>query len=340
MAGTRRSRVTLNDVAARAGVDRSVVSRVINDDPGLNVREETRQRVLDALRELNYRPNAAARSLRTAKAGAYGLLIPDYHNPVYASIIAGAEAAARDREALLLTGSAGDGEDTFGRFLDLVGQGRVDGLLVAGMPSGDMVWHEVESALPTLRLNRRDPDGDRYIILDDEAASVTAMSHLLEHGHRRIAHLAGPPAADTAARRREGYEASLHKAGLRVEDDLVAQALYTSDGGEQAMRELLERNVEMTAVFVANVASAVGALAALHQAGLRVPDDISVAAVHDHPLASYLVPPLTTVRMPLEQLGRRGIELLATVPADEPIHEVLRGPIELAERASTGPAPS
>src|ERR1700754_4703024 len=124
--------VTLLDVATRAGGDRSVVSRVLSDDPRLNIRDETRARVLEVVAELDYRPNAVARSLRTQRADTYGLLIPDFGNPVYASIIQGAEAAAVARDCVLMTGSIGSGTEQAAHHLDVIGRGRVDGLLVAG----------------------------------------------------------------------------------------------------------------------------------------------------------------------------------------------------------------
>lgn len=337
--GPTRIRVTMSDVARLANVDRSVVSRVINNDPRLHVREETRQRVIDAIEQLGYRPNAAARSLRTARAYAYGMLIPSFHNPVYASIIIGAELEARRRDSLLLTGSALEGTDAFESFLELLGEGRVDGLLVGGVSQHAFSALDIDDTLPVLAINRRDPSRRRYVILDDEAAGREAVAHLIELGHRRIAHIAGPSYADTAVRRRQGYEAALEHARLEVVDDMVVEGEYTPEGGEAAMTELVQREVGLTAVFVANFASAVGALAALQKLGLRVPDDVSVVTVHDHPLGDYLTPPLTTVRLPLERLGQRAIELLATTRPDDVITEMIPGPVELIRRRTTSGPP-
>jgi len=336
----RSAKVTLNDVAMVAGVDRSVVSRVINDDPRLNVRQETRRRVLDAIERLGYRPNAAARSLRTARAYMFGLFIPDFANPVYAEIIKGAEQAANRLGYGLMTASSGGVRLGLQHYLDLVGQSRVDGLLFAGEESG----HELErlraAAVPWLLVNRSVEGSRRYVVLDDARGSALAVEHLVALGHRRIAHLAGPESADTARRRRAGYTAAMSAAGLRAGARYTAHADYTAEGGAAAMRELLKQRPKPTAVLVANVASAVGALHTLYETGHSVPGDVSVIAIHDMSLAAHLVPALTTVRMPLTELGGRALELLAGTRPQDDVTEVVADPVELVVRASTGPPPS
>jgi len=333
--------VTLTDVASLAQVDRSVVSRVLSGDPRLNVREETRDRVRRAIEQLGYRPDPIARSLRTRRAEAFGLLIPDFSNPVYASIIKGAEAAAVRRGCVLMTGSlAGAGYEPR-QYVDVLGRGRVDGVLLAGADAtGELVDQLQRLEVPWLLLNRRLPGAHRHVTLDDERAATLAVGHLVELGHRRVAHLAGPPEADTAQRRRAGYERAVRAAGLQVRDDLLVATDYTSTGGAAGMAELMALDPPPTAVFVANVAAAVGALYAARRAGRSVPEDVSVVAVHDLPLAAYLEPPLTTVRMPVEELGARALELLATTPPESDIAEVIAGPMELVIRGSTAPLPA
>lgn len=334
-------RVTLSDVATLAQVDRSVVSRVLNRDPRLNVREETRDRVLRAIEQLGYRPDPIARSLRTRRAEAFGLLVPDFSNPVYASIIKGAEAAAARRGCVLMTGSlAGAGYETR-QYVDLLARGRVDGMLLAGADAtGELIDHLQRLEVPWLLINRRLPGAGRHVTLDDERAAALAVEHLVDLGHRRIAHIAGPPEADTAQRRRAGYERAARTAGLQVRDDLLVAGDYTSTGGASGMAALMALDPPPTAVFVANVAAAVGALYAARRAGRSVPQDVSVVAVHDLPLAAYLEPPLTTVRMPVEELGTRALALLASMPPEAGIAEVIEGPMELVVRGSTAPPAS
>lgn len=336
-ASGRPRRVTLADVGARAGVDTSVVSRVINNDPILNIRPETRDRVLGALRELGYRPHAAARSLRTAHTGTVGLFLPDFANPVYAEIITGAEAAAASRGYVLVTGSSSAAGVTPQTYLDLLGQGRVDGLLLAGATlSADAQEALGSFGLPYLSLNRRIPGSRRFVILDDERAARLAVEHLVNLGHVRIGHLAGPEGADTARRRRKGYLAAVTAAGLTQNPTWVVAADYTPQGGVLGMTALLERADRPTAVVVSNVASAIGALSAARACAMRIPEDVSVVTIHDSPLADFVAPPLTAVRMPLERLGRRAVDLLLTLGPDEPVEDIVSGPIELIVRSSTG----
>lgn len=333
-------RVTLADVAAVAGVDRSVVSRVVSGDADLHVRPETRERVLAAVRDLGYRPNAIARSLRTAQSGALGLIIPNFSNPVYSEIIAGAEVAAAAHNSRLLIGSWYPGAAEQSWHLDLVASGRVDGVLLAGAHVDDDLLQQLDhSAVPLLLVNRRTRSARRSIVLDDEGAARLAVQHLVDLGHERIGHVAGPRSADTARRRRDGYLRVLKGSGIEADPTLVVEADYTSAGGAAGMAELLQLRTPPTAVFVSNALAAVGALHVAAELGFRIPDDISVVAVHDLALTAFLRPPLTTVRMPLQDLGRRAVEILCTTRQDEPVKECLREPMELLERASTAPPP-
>lgn len=332
--GARRT--TLADVAARAGVDRSVISRVLSGDPRLLIREETRERVLAAVRDLGYRPNVAARTLRTRRTGTLGLLIPDYANPVYAEIIKGAEAAAAERDCVLLTGSASAATE-LNAYLDLLGQGRVDGLLLAGELTSKAVLDGLTAdGLPWLLVNRTLRGESRHVVLDDERAAALAVEHLAGLGHTEIAHLAGPTGADTARRRDRGYRAAMSAHGLTA-PDRTTRGDYTADGGYRAMLEILDAPERPTAVFVANLASAIGALHALRSRGVAAPERMSVIAVHDLPLAEHLSPALTTVRMPLRELGQRGVELLAEVGPEEAVREVVTGPMQVVPRESTAP---
>ena len=332
---TRERRVTIVDVAARAGVNAAVVSRVLSKDSTLNVRDVTRERVLLAAQELSYRPNAAARSLRTSRTSTFGLVIPNFNNPVIAEIINGAEAAAARLSCLLLTGSTGNDGFQTGGFLDALEEGRVDGLLLAVDEPFEAASAQLEAlGLPWLFLNRRTPhEVKRHVVLDDEHAAELAIQHLIGLGHRRIAHLGGPSQADTAIRRRAGYECALVRFGLPL--SAVVCGDYSSAGGDAAMDQLLGGETQPTAIFVANIASAIGALHGARRLGRRVPEDLSIVAMHDLPLACYMSPPLTTVRMPLEELGARGVELLASTRPSDLINEVLRGPVELIVRGST-----
>lgn len=337
-AAAKPGRVTLLDVAQMARVDRSVVSRVINNDPRLAVRAETRERVLQAISDLGYHPNAAARSLRTAQAGALGLIIPAFANPIYAEIIEGAQEGAKETGSLLLTGRMDRGAAA-GNYLQLLASGQVDGLLVAA-PGDQLPSRQVEQVLsggrPLIWLNQKGTGPARSILLDDEAAARLAARHLLDLGHTRIGHIAGPALVDTAQRRRRGFVRAMTEAGISVPAAYVIPTDYTVDGGAEAMRALLALADPPTAVFVANVASAIGALRAARATATAIPDALSLVAVHDIPLADDLCPPLTTVRMPLRELGRAGVLALGDKRA-RPLTRVVREPMELIVRQTTAP---
>jgi LacI family transcriptional regulator len=325
------ARVTLVDVARAARVDPSVVSRVINSDARLVIKDETRERVLAAIRQLNYHPNAAARSLRTAQSGAFGLLIPDFTNPIYAEIITGAEQAANEQEGLLLVGTADPARPD--RYAEMLASGRVEGLLLAAELPEAAIAALRATERPVVSVNQLIDGVDRAILADDERAARIAVTHLIELGHSSIAHIRGPVGSSTARRRMQGYRGALRDAGLPVGP--VVGTGYSSEHGSRAMADLLTLEPRPTAVLVANVAAAVAALAVARHAGVRVPEDLSVIAIHDIPLAANLSPALTTVRMPLAEMGRTG--LFALTEDGRAGTTVVGEPTELIVRESTGP---
>ena len=329
-----RTRATIADVARLARVDPSVVSRVINGNERLVIKPETRARVFDAIRELNYHPNAAARSLRTSQSGTFGLLIPDFTNPIYAEIIAGAEGAATERDALLLVGSAI--EDRPERYVQMLASGRVDGLLLAiDTLKPETVSAMMNTARPVVSVNQRIDGVDRTILADDEGASRIAVKHLYELGHRHIAHLRGPERSDTAKRRLAGYRKALASCGIPAEDAVVVGGGYTTESGVAAARELLALEPRPTAAVIANIAAAIGAMSTLRDAGVRVPQDMSLVAIHDIALAEHLAPPLTTVSMPLAEMGAAGVAMLSGDGTEGVT--VVKKPTELIERKSCAP---
>jgi LacI family transcriptional regulator len=327
-------RPTIADVAALAKVDRTVVSKVVSGNPNLRVRDETRERVKRAVQELGYRPNSLARSLRTSKTGTLGVILPSFTNPIWATMLEGAEAEAERRGYVLLAGTVDRKTNASTRFLDLAHSGAVDGVLVAAALT-DEDLPAIDSQVPWMLVNRRTATSTRHVLLDDENAAFIATEHLIQLGHTRTAHLSGPLDVDSAQRRKLGYERALHEHGLKPGP--VIDASNTFAGGERALTELLGRDKSVTALVVANIAAAAGVLAAAAQQGLQIPQDLSVVAIHDLDIAAAFNPPLTTVRMPLAELGSHAIALLLDRPANEPVEEVITGPSELVMRASTAP---
>lgn len=334
-AARRSARPTISDVAARAGVDRAVVSKVLSGDPGLRVRDETRERVRLAASELGYLPNFHARGLARARAGALGLLVPD-GNPLFHEVMAGAEEAATQRDLLLSTAThQGDLPE---RFLRLLRGGIVDALLVSGLRAEvDAQALFRETRVPVILVNRRARGSDRWVILDDEHAARTATEHVIGLGHRVIAFLGGPRGVDTAERRLAGFRAAMAAAGLPVPDGRVIHAEYAAAAGEAAVVELLARGVPPTAIVAADAPLGLGAWHALAARGIGVPRDVSLIAIHRLPFEEYRVPALTCVQLPLRTLGRRAAELVLDTPPDAPIHELITDGVELFEGDTTAP---
>jgi DNA-binding LacI/PurR family transcriptional regulator len=320
--------VTLADVARAAGVHPATVSRILNRAPDLSIRPETRERVERIAAEQGYRPNAMARGLRLSSAGALGLLVPSLRNPVYAHIIRGAfRRAWEDGLVVLLVEDTG-GPETVQAYERLVRERRIDGLLVASARPGSPLLEPGE--LPTVFVNRRNPAGQSVSMREEDAGALAAR-HLLELGHTRLAHLAGPADLDTAQRRTLGFTQAAQEGGATV---AVVHSEFDETGGYAAMRELLDG--APTAVFVSNLNQAVGALAGARAAGRSVPNELSVVTYDDDPVGEYLDPPLTAVRMPLAELGAAAVEcILARMRGGSRDDVVVATAPELVRRAST-----
>lgn len=300
---------TLMDVASAAGVHVSTVSRILSDAPGLNVKPETRERVRQAARDLQYRPNIVARALRTASSGALGMLVPSLRNPVYADITRGAFDRAWERGLVVVLAEDRGGEDAERAYEQLVQKGRIDGLLIAGAHPGSTLAKQAATApVPFVFVNRRQK-GAHNISMREEDAAALAVEHLLELGHTRLGHVAGPKDIDTAKRRLAGFRMSVKAAGASAR---VQHAAFDEREAYEAMSRLVAGRMRPTGVFTSNFQQAVGALAAARDAGLDVPGDVSVITYDDDPISEFLAPPLTAIRMPLWDLGAAAVEALAT----------------------------
>lgn len=328
----------LQDVARSAGVSKSIASRVLNADPALLVRPETRARVIEAARELNYRPHAAARGLKRAKTGALGLLVPPLTNPVYVRIIRGAfdQALELDFVVLLVEDvEPGLAEQSISR---LVQAGRIDGLMIASaQPGHPLLGSPSLQRLPHVFVNRAVPGSSRNVVMDDMSASAAALDHLVALGHQRVGHVAGPSELDTARRRAVGFRK--HASELSVQAE-VAEADFGEGGGAAAARKLLEDHPDLTAIYASTLSQAVGVFHVAWELQREVPSDLSVIAYDDMPLADYLRPPLTTIRMPLAELGAAAVDaLVSQLSGDEPRDLTVAQRPQVVVRSSTAPAP-
>jgi LacI family transcriptional regulator len=322
----------MRDVAAVAGVDASVVSRVLNGDQQLSIRPETRERVLDAVARLGYEPNPAARMLKTDRSMAIGMVIPDFANVAYAEIARGAEQRAGELGYILLVASG-----TMQDRLPML-RGRVDGLLYAIATSDTRGPAHLAPGMASLLVNRREPGLGPSIVGNDEACAAVATEHLIRLGHKRIAHLVADGSVDTGRRRTAGYSRAMHAAGLPVPPAVTVETAIDEEGGYQAANELLSRPSRPTAIFVATARWALGVLAACEEHRLSIPEDISIVSFADVATGRFMHPALTTVQLPLAKMGSRAVDMLLELIAGGEVQDVmLDDPPELIVRASTAP---
>ena len=326
---SRRSPARLDDVARVAGVHLSTVSRVINSSGDVAVRPETRQRILDAARELQYHPNAMARGLKLATTGTLGLLVPSLRNPVNSPIIRGAfdRAWARDF-VLVLAEDNGEGEGAADAYARLVEERRIDGVLIQSARLGSAHLEGFASGLvPCVFMDRRDPESGRSVFMRDEEAGRMVASHFLELGHRSLAHLGGPVDLDTVLRRCDGFVDRARGAGV---DPVVLPADLSEEEGQPPP----------TAVYIANINQALGAVAAVRESRLSVPAQLSLVCHDDDPVCDFLDTPLSAVRMPLQELGGSAVDALIDQIGGAPGRDiVVETSPELVLRLSTGSAP-
>jgi DNA-binding LacI/PurR family transcriptional regulator len=336
--GATRS-LGMSDVAARAGVSHQTVSRVINGQP--NVAAATRKRVLEAIAELGYRPNSAARALATGSSHTIGLAIANVSQYGPAQTLLGLEHAAREA-GYFLTVSVLD-DDTAGGLIEAVERlatQSVDAIVALSTYEGAVrALSDVSPRVPLIAVQAERGGQDLAVWLDQEVGAALATRHLLDLGHRTVHHVRGPVNALEADVREHRWRLELEAAGAPVPP--VLHGDWWPPTGYLAGRELIARRrggEEVTAVFVANDQMALGLLSALAEGGIRVPDDISVVGFDDVPEAPYYAPPLTTIRQDFAELGRRVVEaVLARISGTsiqpEPVQPYL------LVRSTTAPPP-
>lgn len=337
----REGKVTIGDVAARAGVSKSAVSFVFNGRPGVG--ESAKERILAAAHELNWRPDARARALSFSRAQALGLVIrrePELlsTDPFFPQFVAGVESTlSQVGYALVL--QVVDGEEAereaYARFAR---EARVDGVFLTDLRIDDERPAELTSLqLPFVQLGTA-PDGDSALIgLDDAAGIRRAVRHLHSLGHQRIAHVAGSDRYVHSRVRREAWADEMAQLGL--EPGPVVEADFTGAFGARATHELLDHPQSPTAIIYANDIMAIAGISAAIDRGKRVPHDLSIVGFDDIPLAPYIMPPLTTVRQDVFRWGSECARTLVSIVEGEQPGPVVLPPVEFIVRGSTGPVP-
>ncbi|MGP3635024.1 LacI family DNA-binding transcriptional regulator [Streptomyces sp. 24-1644] len=327
----------MDDVARLAGVSKQTVSRVLNENP--SVRPETRTRVLAAMNELGYRPSSSARSLASGRTRILGVISFDAAGHGPASILTAINLAAREAGYLISSIALPLSEaDTVMQAVERLAAEGADGVIaIAPQQHTDKALAHVAPAIPLVTLESHLGSDTPVVTSDSATGARLAVEHLLSLGHPTVRHIAGPSGWLAAEQRVLGWRRALEAAGAFVPEPLIGD--WSASSGYSLGRQLASQP-DVTAVFASNDHMALGVLRALHEAGRRVPDDVSVIGYDDIPEAPYLLPPLTTIHNDFAETGRRALHLLLqrlSGDGESGVRSIV--PVELIVRASTGPAP-
>ncbi len=309
---------TVRDVARRAGVSVSTVSHVLNGTRFVSA--ELRERVLAAIEELDFEPNAAGRMLSLRRSNTIGLIVSDIRNPFFASVARGVEDVAQEQGYTVVLCNSDETLVKEAACLKALQSRQVDGVLLASAGAADdYVTRLVQAGFPIVLVDRDLPDLHiPAVVLDNEGAAYSAVRHLIDRGHKRIGMLSGRDSISTTVERVAGYERALREVELSVDQRLVISGHSTSEGGAVAAHALLDTRPAPTAIFSGNNLMSIGALQAIASRGLSVPEDIALVGFDDFPFpwSDAFRPHLTTVAQPTYELGRRAAEMLVRMLND------------------------
>lgn len=312
-----KNKPTQAEVAKLAGTSQAVVSYVLTNNQKVSIPPETRQKVQNAIEKLGYIPNGIGRGLRTSKTYTIGSIIPDITNPFYPTFIRGIQDVAEENGYdLVIYNTDGDKKKEQQSLISVI-QNRMDGLIV--VPFHISQDELLNINIPTIQLIQKplEPPPLDSIYIDNIAAAFTVVEHLIERGYMHIGMIAGK--ADTPPRKSRilGYQKAIALHHIPLDEVLIRDGGFTEDGGYTTMQELLKISPRIDAVFAANDLMAMGALTAIREAGLRIPQDIAVAGMDDIPAARLVYPPLTTITQYQHNIGRKAAEMLFDRVKDE-----------------------
>lgn len=332
--------LTLEEIARKAGVSRSTVSRVINNQP--NVREEVRDRVMQVVEQTGYHPNIAARSLASQRTNVIGLVIPRsvlnfFTDPYFPRLTQGVAEACNRYDYTLSLFLFHTEDDEHKLFPRITRRGMVDGVIIQATYAAHELFDQLNvGEVPYVVAGRPINDiQSSYVDVDNVAGSLVAVRHLIHQGRKRIAHIAGPLVTTAGLDRLEGYNQALTESGHLIEKGLFAEGDFSEISGYYCAQRLLEKHPD--AIFIASDIMAIGALRAIREAKLTVPDDIAIVSFDDVPPAAQANPRLTTVRQPIRRMGIKLVETLVDIMENgtKPPRRVLFG-TELVVRESCG----
>jgi LacI family transcriptional regulator len=333
--------VTLADVARAAGVSLATASRAVNGSPDRTVREDLRERVFQAAAELNYSPNAMAQAVARGRTSVVGVIVHDIADPYFSSIASGTMREAEEHGLIVTMATTQRDPGRELAYVRMLRAQRAQAVVLAGSRfDDDDALEQLDRELALLKagggrvamISQRMLDVDTVVVENRAGARKLAYA-LHDLGHRRLAILGGPPELVTSRDRITGFREGLARRGDPLPSDHLVRAEFTRDGGYRAMGEVLDRGLDVTCVFAVNDVMAVGAMAALRDRGVPLPDGMAVAGFDDIATLRDVTPPLTTVRLPLEGMGRQALRLALSEPADRPRTERVAG--EVIVRDST-----
>ena len=329
-------RATIRDVARKAGVSISTVSRVLNNTCPVN--EDKRVCVEDAALQLGYTPDPAARSLLKRETGGVGVLVPSVSEEFFSEFLTGIDRLTQENGYYLLISSSHRSREEFEKAVASMYR-RVDGLLVMALDQGGYdPDHPALNDVPVVYVNTKVRKGTESIIIENEDGFRRITEHVLKKGHSKLAMIKGPEKTNDAIERLRGYRKALKQFGIPKENSREVEGFFTRESGYKAAQEILASGLNPTAILAANDLSALGALSALHEAGLRIPEQIVLTGFDDVSSTRYSTPQLTTVRVPIRMLGERAATRLFGLIGNGNGKEgtIERMPVELVLRASTG----
>jgi LacI family transcriptional regulator len=326
---------TIREVSRLARVSPATVSRVLNGTTP--VAPATKERVLEAIANLEYKPNAFARGLATNRSGGIGITVNQVSSPYFGAFIEGVEQVAREAGLHLMVSSGFANARAERDSIDFLFERRCDGLVVQaeGLSDDDLIDLVQHGPAPVVVFGRRIAEiEDSCVVTNNELGGALATEYLIAHGHRCIGHVTGPLSYPDARDRLTGYRRALEAAGIAYDDRHVVESTFLEEGGAQAVARLLVRAPELTAIFFANDQMAAGRMRTLREHGREIPHDVSVVGYDDVFLGRYLTPTLTTVRQPLVDMGRAAAHLLLERLGHQGREVVRRFDPELVERQS------
>lgn len=326
----------IGDVAQRAGVSPATVSRVLNGSGSVSA--ERAAKVREAAAELGYTPSGPARALRQQRTRVWAAIVADVQNPFFTSIVRGMEDVALQEGHRLVLGNSDEDLGKEAAYLDIAVAEQMAGVVIAVASAKDSRLDVLlDRGIPVVAVDRRPQrhdDAVDSVVVDNELGARQATEHLLAAGATRIACITGPVRVSTASERLAGHQGALRATGVRPDADLVRRADFKEDGGYAATRTLLAAKRRPDALFVANNLMTLGALRAVQEAGLRVPEDLLLVGWDDAPWTTLIRPQLTVVAQPTQEIGRQAARLLATASPELPARHVVLPP-QLLVRASS-----